>query len=106
MIATATVVSHAFTAIAAANSALELYNDIAAKIKAKSDANSCTLIFGTEYDDGYFSGYAFKATTTGKNCDTTALKKTILKAVNECANKLHDAKAVSESQHGWPRHVC
>jgi hypothetical protein len=68
---------------------------IAAKIKVKSDRNSCTLVFGTDYDDGYYEGYAHQATTTGKNCDTTAIQKTINNVVRNCATKLNEASAVT-----------
>jgi hypothetical protein len=64
------------------SSPADLYDNIAAKIKAKPDHNSCTLVYGTDHDDVYYEGYAYQATTTGKNCDTTATQKTIN---NECA---------------------
>lgn len=79
------------TVILAANAALTFYDNIAAKIKAKSDENSCTLTYGTEWDNYTHEGYAYQATTTGSNCETTAIKETMQNAVKSCANKLHDA---------------
>jgi hypothetical protein len=35
--------------VVAGYSAVQLYDNIAAKIKAKSDRNSCTLVFGTDH---------------------------------------------------------
>ena len=99
------------TAVIAGNSAVDLYNNIAAKIKAKSDQNSCTLTYGTDSDDGYYEGYAYQATTTGKNCDTTAIMKTIQNAVKACATKLHNAGAIRgccQLRHGqgtWHGHL-
>ncbi|KAF7156373.1 hypothetical protein CNMCM6106_009640 [Aspergillus hiratsukae] len=63
-------------------------------IKNKSDLDSCTLTYGTDTADDYYYGYAYEATTTGSNCDTTAEKKTILAAVEKCANQLHAAGAL------------
>jgi hypothetical protein len=97
--------------IIAGNAAVDLYDNIAAKIKAKSDQNSCTLVFGTDYNDGYYEGYAHQATTTGKNCGTTAIQKTIDNAVRNCATKLNEASAVTgccNFRHGegsWHRHL-
>jgi hypothetical protein len=99
------------TVIIAGNAAVDLYDNIAAKIKAKSDHNSCTLIYGTDHDDGYYEGYAYQATTTGKNCDTTAIQKTINNAVRNCATKLNKARAVTgccNFRHGggsWHGHL-
>jgi hypothetical protein len=81
--------------IVAGNSAVQLYDNIAAKIKSKSDKNSCTLVYGTDHDDGYYEGYAYQATTTGNRCDTTAIQKSINDAVRACATKLHKARAVT-----------
>lgn len=80
--------------IVAGEAAVDLYKNIATKIKSLSDRNSCTLVFGTDLDDGYHEGYAYQATTTGKKCDTTALQKTIVQAVQDCATKLHNVGAV------------
>ncbi|PYH85790.1 hypothetical protein BO82DRAFT_371237 [Aspergillus uvarum CBS 121591] len=55
---------------------------IAAMIKAKSTA------------DSYVEGYAYEATTSGSNCESTAEKKTILAAVEKCATALNAAGAV------------
>ena len=40
--------------IVAGNSAIQLYDNIAAKIKSKLGKNSCTLVYGTDHDDGYY----------------------------------------------------
>lgn len=98
------------TAILGANAALDMYDNIAGKINKKSDKNSCTLTYGTEYDDSKYVGYAFKATTTGDNCDTTAIEKTIRNAVHDCADKLHTAGVVTGCcafNHGgtWTGHL-
>ena len=96
--------------IVAGNSAIQLYDNIAAKIKSKSDKNSCTLVYGTDHDDGYYEGYAYQATTTGNKCDTTAIEKSINDAVRTCATKLHKARAVTgccRFSHGgsWRGHL-
>ena len=96
--------------IVAGNSAIQLYDNIAAKIKSKSDKNSCTLVYGTDHDDGCYEGYAYQATTTGKKCDTTAIEKSINDAVRTCATKLHKARAVTgccRFSHGgsWRGHL-
>lgn len=109
-VAVATVISSAASVVLAGNAAADLYNTIAAKIKAKSDANSCTLTYGTDSDDGYYEGYAYEATTTGSNCDTTAILTTIQKAVKKCATKLSDAGAsrgCCKFRHGgtWTGHL-
>lgn len=110
VVAVSTAAGAGFTAIIAANAAVDLYDNIAAKIKAKSDANSCTLTYGTDGDDGYYEGYAYQATTTGSDCDTTAIQKTINNAVAECANSLHAAGMVRgccRFSHGgdWTGHL-
>jgi hypothetical protein len=79
-------------------------------IKSKSDKNSCTLVYGTDHDDGYYEGYAYQATTIGSRCDTTAIQKSINDAVRTCATKLHKARAVTgycKFSHGgsWHGHL-
>ncbi|KAJ5338991.1 hypothetical protein N7541_010964 [Penicillium brevicompactum] len=93
-VAAATVLSSATSTIIAAASALTIYEFIADVIKSKSNSNSCTMTYGTDSDGTYFEGYAYEATTSGSNCDTTAEKKTILAAVEKCANRLHTYGAV------------
>ncbi|KAJ5874126.1 uncharacterized protein N7529_002556 [Penicillium soppii] len=93
VVAAASVITAATSVIIAANSALNIYDFIADVIKSKSNANSCTMTYGTDSDGTYFEGYAYEATTTGSNCDTTAEKKTILGAVEKCANRLHSRGA-------------
>lgn len=90
----ATIAGGGGSIVLAANAALEPYKSIATIIKSHSNANSCTLEYGTDYGHGTYEGYAFYVTTTGKNCDTTALYKTILKAVKNCADRLHNAHAI------------
>ncbi|EAW20332.1 uncharacterized protein NFIA_099680 [Aspergillus fischeri NRRL 181] len=80
--------------ITTAKAALDIWQFIAGIIKNKSDLDSCTLTYGTDTADDYYYGYAYEATTTGTNCNTTAEKKTILAAVEKCANQLHAAGAV------------
>jgi hypothetical protein len=96
--------------IVAGNCAVQLYDNIAAKIKSKSDKNSCTLVYGTDHDDGYYEGYAYQATTTGSRCDSTAIQKSINDAVRTRATKLHKARAVTgccKFSHGgsWHGHL-
>jgi hypothetical protein len=91
-------------------SVVQLYDNIAAKIKAKSDRNSCTLVFGTDHDDGYYEGYAYQATSTSSRCDTTAVQKSIQDAVRTCATRLHNSRAVTgccRFDHGgsWHGHL-
>jgi hypothetical protein len=83
---------------------------IAAKIKEQSDRNSCTFIHGTIHDGQTYLEYAYHATTTGKNCDTTAILKTIQNAVQKCADALHRAGSVMgccNFSHGgtWTGHL-
>ncbi|CAK4010823.1 Hypothetical predicted protein [Lecanosticta acicola] len=110
VVAVAVVATAGFNAIISANSGFDLYNSIAAKISKKSDNNACTLTYGTDADDGYYVGYAYRATTTGTNCDTTAIEKTVQNAVYECANKLHSAGVITgccQFSHGgtWTGHL-
>ncbi|PYH99851.1 hypothetical protein BO71DRAFT_463178 [Aspergillus ellipticus CBS 707.79] len=75
--------------ISTAKAALDIYEFLADVMKSKSDADSCNLNYGTELSGEYFYGYAYKATTTKTNCETTAEKKTLLSAVEKCALNLH-----------------
>jgi coenzyme F420-reducing hydrogenase delta subunit len=68
---------------------------IAFLIKKKSNQDSCTLIYGTDNKGSISEGYAYKARTTGLNCDTSAETKTILAAVEKCANALNSEGAVT-----------
>ncbi|KAJ5927867.1 hypothetical protein N7466_006823 [Penicillium verhagenii] len=107
----ATVIGGTATVIIAANSGVSIYKYIAGIMKSKSDDNSCTLTWGTDTGDGYVEGYAYEATTTGSNCETTAEKKTMVKAVEKCANYLHDSGATRgccKMNHGggtWRGHL-
>ncbi|OJJ97405.1 hypothetical protein ASPACDRAFT_62435 [Aspergillus aculeatus ATCC 16872] len=67
---------------------------IAAIIKANPTADSCTITYGVDSEESYVEGYAYEATTSGSNCETTAEKKTILAAVEKCATALNAAGAV------------
>ncbi|KAJ5864005.1 uncharacterized protein N7529_005921 [Penicillium soppii] len=79
--------------IATVKAAIEIRELLAGIIKSKSEADSCTLTYGTDISGDYFYGYAYKATTTGENCDTTAERKTILSAIENCATSLHSKGA-------------
>ncbi|PYH48543.1 uncharacterized protein BP01DRAFT_289377 [Aspergillus saccharolyticus JOP 1030-1] len=80
--------------IITAASAITIYEFIAGVIKSKSDANSCTITYGTDSDGSHTEGYAYKASTTGSNCDTTAELKTIRSATEKCATTLSTMGAV------------
>jgi hypothetical protein len=88
-----TVVKYGAATIATVKQAIEIWEFIAGIIKSKSEADSCTLTYGTDISGEYYYGYAYKATTTGENCDTTAERKTILSAVEKCATTLHSKGA-------------
>jgi hypothetical protein len=81
----------------AANSRPGLYDWVAAKIAASSDANSCALVYGTDFDGKVWEGYAYQTITAGLNCDTITPYEDIRVAVGICADKLHDAHAVNGS---------
>jgi hypothetical protein len=81
--------------IQTAGAGATIYSVIASLIKEKSSENSCTLVYGTTTSGSRTEGYAYKATTTGSNCDTTAETKTILAAVDKCANALNAEGAVT-----------
>lgn len=82
------------TLIIAADTSAPLYDWVAQKITASSDANSCTLVYGTDFDGEIWEGFAYQAISTGLNCDTTASCETIRAAVGDCADRLHEARAV------------
>ncbi|KAF7158694.1 hypothetical protein CNMCM5623_003858 [Aspergillus felis] len=110
VVVAATIVNSISSVILAANAGLEIYEDIAAIIKSKSNQNSCSLVYGIDSDGTYVEGYAYEATTSGENCDTTAEKKTILAAVEKCANKLNAQGAIRgccTMNHGgtWTGHL-
>lgn len=94
VVSVATVVGAGSSVITASNAALEIYKYIAQRIKDRSNQNSCTLWYGTDNDNGKIEGFAYRATTTGSNCDTTAIYDTILNAVRKCADDLNTARAV------------
>lgn len=105
------IISTAGTVILAGNAAADLYDRLAAIIKDKSEAHSCTLIYGTESDDSYYEGYAYQATTVNKKCNTNAEKSTIETAVKNCATRLHAASTLAgccKFSHGggaWTGHL-
>jgi hypothetical protein len=80
--------------IAAAENAVDLYDSIAVKIKAMAEAGSCDVTYGTDYDDGRYEGFASKATTSGPSCDTKALLQTLEGAVQQCADRLNNERAM------------
>ncbi|GKZ30458.1 hypothetical protein AbraIFM66950_009168 [Aspergillus brasiliensis] len=107
VVTTAKVASHVIFTVKAG---LEIWEFLAGLIKSKSDANSCTLTYGTDVSGEKVLGYAYKATTTGSNCDTTAEKKTILAAVEKCVTTLHNSGTTvgcCEFNHGgtWHGHL-
>ncbi|PWY88193.1 hypothetical protein BO70DRAFT_286194 [Aspergillus heteromorphus CBS 117.55] len=84
-----TTVKFAADIISIAKAVESIYEYIGGIIWVKSDIDTCTLTYGTDMSGDYYYGYAYKATTTDKNCDTTAEKKTIITAVENCAKKLN-----------------
>jgi hypothetical protein len=80
--------------VVSANSRPGLYDWVAAKITASSDANSCALVYGTDFDGEVWEGYAYQTITIGLNCDTITPYEDIRVAVGICADKPHDAHAV------------
>ncbi|KAH6950839.1 hypothetical protein HG530_011525 [Fusarium avenaceum] len=104
------VVSAGGTVVIAANSALGIYSSIADMIKSKAKSNSCSLATGTDSDAHRVEGYAYKATSSGHDCKTTAERKTILAAVKNCADWLHSHGAIwgcCKFSHGgtWTGHL-
>ncbi|KAG2019251.1 hypothetical protein GB937_005164 [Aspergillus fischeri] len=93
-VAVAQIASVASQVIMTAGSAVTIYEFIASIMKAKSEPNLCALAYGTDSNGTHTEGYAYKATTTGSNCETTAEKKTLLSAMEKCANALHTKGAV------------
>ncbi|KAF3386302.1 hypothetical protein F1880_000399 [Penicillium rolfsii] len=109
-VAAAKVLATSAAVIQTAGAAFTIYSVIASLIKEKSNQNSCTLVYETDTTGSISEGYAFKATTTGSNCDTTAETKTILSAVEKCANALNAEGAVTgccTMHHGgtWHGHL-
>jgi len=90
----ATTIAATGTLIIAADATTPLYDWIAQKITASSDSNPCALVYGTDFDGEIWEGYAYQTISTGLNCDTTASCETIRAAVGECADRLHEARAV------------
>jgi hypothetical protein len=82
------------TLVIAANSSPGLYDWVALKITAISDANSCAAIYGTDFDGEIWEGYAYQTITAGPNCDTITPYDDIRVAVGTCADGLNDAHAV------------
>ncbi|CEJ62110.1 hypothetical protein PMG11_10620 [Penicillium brasilianum] len=93
--ASAKILATSAAVIQTAGAAFTIYSVIASLSKEKSNQNSCTLVYGTDTTGSISEGYAYKATTTGSNCDTTAETKTILAAVGKCANALNAEGAVT-----------
>jgi hypothetical protein len=82
------------TLVIAADSTAPLYHWVAQKITASSDANSCSLVYGTDFDGEVWEGYAYQTISMGFNSDTTATCEDIRTAVGDCADRLHEAHAV------------
>lgn len=94
ILSNATTIASSDTLIIAADATSPLYDWIAQKITASSDSNSCTLVYGTDFDGEVWEGFAYQTISTGLNCDTTASRETIRATVGECADWLHEARAV------------
>ncbi|KAJ5296217.1 uncharacterized protein N7443_007110 [Penicillium atrosanguineum] len=96
--------------ILAAYAGLEIYEYVAEVIKQRSNADVCSLTYGDYTDGERIEGYAYRATTTGTNCQTTALESAIYAALRRCANKLHKGGATTgccKFRHGgsWTGHL-
>src|ERR1700712_1123664 len=72
VVTNATTIAATGTLIIAEDSTAPLYDWVAQKITASSDANSCSLVYGTDFDGEVWEGYAYQTISTGFNCDTTA----------------------------------
>lgn len=42
-----------------------------------ADANSCTMVYGTDFNGEVWEDFAYQKISTGSNCDTTASCETI-----------------------------
>jgi hypothetical protein len=89
-----TIIAATSTLVIAADSTAPLYDWVAQKITASSDANSCSLVYGTDFDGEVWEGYAYQTISMGFNSDTTATCEDIRTAVGDCADRLHEAHAV------------
>lgn len=89
-----TTIAAAETLVILADSTTGLYDWVTQKITASSDANSCAMVYGTDFDGESWEGYAYQTISTGLNCDTTASCEAIRVAVGDCADRLHEALAV------------
>jgi hypothetical protein len=90
----ATPIAAIVTLIIAADATTPLHDWIVQKITTSSDSDSCTLVYGTDFDGEVWEGFAYQTISTGLNCDTTASCEIIRAAVGECADRLHEARAV------------
>lgn len=90
----ATTIAATGTLIIAADATTPLYDWVAQKITASSDANSCVLVHETDFDGEAWEGCAYQRIFTGLKCDTTASCENVRAAVGECADRLHEARAV------------
>jgi hypothetical protein len=68
--------------------------DVTNTTTASSDANSCSLVYGTDFDGEVWEGYAYQTISMGFNSDTIATCEDIRTAVGDCADRLHEAHAV------------
>ena len=83
------------TTVVVVNHGLNLYQLVADMFKSKPDQSSCTLILATEHDDERCSDFAYHATITGTDCDTTPGREAIFAHVKECADDLDELGACS-----------
>ena len=90
----ATIIAATGSLIILSDSTALFYNWIAQKIKNSPDANSCTMVYGTDFDGEVREGFAYQTIPTGLSCDATASCRTIRTAMGECAERLHEARAV------------
>lgn len=94
VVTNATTIAATGSLIIAADATTPLYDWVAQKITASSDAHSCALVYGIDFDGEVWEGYAYQTISTGLNCDTTASCEIIRAAVGECAGSLHEARTV------------
>lgn len=89
-----TTIAAAGPLVIPADSTTGLYDWVTRKIATSSDANSCAMVYGTDFDGENWEGYAYQTISTGLNCDTTASCEIIRVAVGNCADRLNEAHAV------------
>ncbi|KAJ5622881.1 hypothetical protein N7490_011486 [Penicillium lividum] len=85
-----TIVKKAAEIIKVGKDVIDIVDFVAGVMKTKSNSDSCTVTKGTDTGDSETYGYAYRATTTGDNCDTTAELKTLISAVTTCFNNMNE----------------